>query len=79
MENSEILFAANYRYNLDRDLFVNRQSKKAFSLEFVDDSSPDEIRRRIAEDTDENFWKFYFLKQPSPVVRKLLEEDLEAA
>lgn len=79
MNKSEMLFAANYRYNFDRDLYVNRLAKKAFSLEFVDDNSEDAVRRAIEEATDGKTWRFYFNDKPSEGVRHILEEDLEAA
>lgn len=72
-----MLFAANYRYNLDRDLYVNQAEKKAFSLEFVDDHSEEEVRRGIEEATDRREWKFYFSFPPSENVRHQLEQDLE--
>lgn len=49
MKKSEMLFAANYRYDFDRDLYVNREARKAFSLEFVDDHSEETVRRAIQE------------------------------
>jgi hypothetical protein len=79
MKKSEMLFAANYRYNIDRDLYVNPRTKKAFSIEYVDDHSIDEIRQSIEEATDHSAWRFYFNQSPSEKVRSLLEEDLEAA
>jgi hypothetical protein len=79
MKKSEMLFAANYRYNFDRDLYVNRQARKAFSLEYVDDNSEEAIRRAIQEITDGKNWHFYFNVNPSESVRRILEDDLEAA
>jgi hypothetical protein len=79
MQKSDMLFAANYRYNFDRDLFVNRAAKKAFSLEFVDDRPEEEVRQGIEEATDGNQWRFYFNFPPSEGVRRQLEQDLEAA
>jgi hypothetical protein len=79
MKKSDIFFAANYRYNFDRDLYVNPKTKKAFSLEFVDDNSPEEILRRLDEPTDQGAWTFYFNVRPSDGVRRLLEQDMEAA
>jgi hypothetical protein len=72
----DILLKANYRYNFDRDLFYNRKVKKAFSLEFVDDQSEEEIRRRIEEGTGRNGWKFYFNSPPSEGVKRELERVL---
>jgi hypothetical protein len=79
MKKSEILFAADYRYNFDRDLYVNRKARKAFSLEFVDDHREEDVRQGIEELTDGNAWKFYFSLPPSDGVRRLLEHDLETA
>ena len=79
MKKSEMLFAANYRYNFDRDLFVNRQAKKAFSIEFVDDKPAAAVSKGIEETTDGRAWRFYFNHEPSEGVRRRLEQDLEAA
>jgi len=79
MKKSEMLFDANYRYNFDRDLYVNPRTKKAFSIEFIDDHSFDEVRQKIEEATDGTTWSFYFNKTPSDGVRCILERDLEAA
>ena len=73
MKKSDILFEANYRYNFDRDLYVNRDAKKAFSAEFVDDHSEDELNRRIRENTNGNGWTFYFNSAPSEGVKRTLE------
>ena len=79
MKKSELLFSANYRYNFDRDLYVNREDKKAFSLEFVDDHPEEEVRKGIEEATDGSRWRFYFDVPPSESVKRALEQDLEAA
>jgi hypothetical protein len=76
---SDQLFDANYHYDFDRDLFVNAKVKKAFSLEFVDDHSEEEVRKRIEEATDGSSWRFYFNRLPSENVRRVLEEHVEAA
>jgi hypothetical protein len=72
----DILWEANYRYNFDRDLYINRAAKKAFSLEFVDDKSEEELRRRIEESTGGNGWTFYFNFPPSEGVKRELESVL---
>jgi hypothetical protein len=72
----DILRAANYGYNFDRDIYFNRKTKKAFSLEFVDDHSEDELKRRIAENTGGNGWIFYFNSTPSEGVKRELERVL---
>lgn len=72
----DILLEANYRYNFDRDIYFNRAAKKAFSLEFVDDKSEDELRQRIGENTDGSGWKFYSNSQLSESVKRELERVL---
>jgi hypothetical protein len=72
----DILWSADYRYDFDRDLFFNPKAKKAFSLEFVDDASEEELRRRIGENTDGSQWQFYFNVPPSEGVRRELESML---
>lgn len=76
MKKSDILFEANYRYNFDRDLWINREAKKAFSIEFVDDEPEQEIVRRIGEPTGGNGWTFYFNLPPSDGVKRELERVL---
>ena len=76
MKKSDILRQANYRYNFDRALYINREAKKAFSVEFVDDNSTDEIVCRIRENTNGSGWKFYFNIEPSEGVQRELERIL---
>ena len=76
MKKKDMLWEADYRYNFDRDLFVNRVARKAFSLEFVDDKPEEEIRLRIGENTNGNGWMFYFNSPPSEGVKRELESVL---
>jgi hypothetical protein len=76
MMKKDILKEANYWYNFDRDIFYNRKAKKAFSLEFVDDKSEEEIRRSIEECTNGAGWTFYFNSPPSEGVKRILEQVL---
>jgi ATP-dependent RNA circularization protein (DNA/RNA ligase family) len=73
----DILLAANYRYNFDRDVYFNRAVKKAFSLEFVEDHSEDELKKSLGESTASNGWKFYFNSVPSENVKRELERVLD--
>lgn len=61
----QILEEAGYAYSLDRMMYVNRQTKKVFSMEFVQDSSEDDLRRCINEDSGPVGWRFY-VNQPLP-------------
>ncbi len=55
----DLLENAGYRYNYDRMMYINRKTKKAFSVEFVDDEPLSRIRSKIQEPTKEAEWKFY--------------------
>ena len=72
----DILRQANYKYNFDRDLYYNRQAKKAFSIEFVDDKAEDVLSRCINENSNGNGWKFYFNSDPPEGVKRELESVL---
>ena len=72
----DILRAANYTYNFDRQLYFNRDAKKAFSFPFLDDHSEDEVLRSINEHTDDSEWKFYFNFPPSERVKRELARML---
>jgi hypothetical protein len=72
----DILREADYRYNFDRDIYFNRKTKKAFSLEFVDDKREEELLQSIQEPNDGSGWKFYFNTDPSAGVKRILEQVL---
>lgn len=71
----QILEDAGYSYSFDRALYVNRRAKKAFSIEFVEDHTDEQIQTRIDEQTG-NGWKFYFNSDPSESVKCELERIL---
>ncbi|HEX4227696.1 MAG TPA: hypothetical protein VHZ07_03430 [Bryobacteraceae bacterium] len=73
----QILKNAGYVYSFDRELYLNRKSKKAFSIEFIEDHSAEEIEGHIRQnipETDE--WTFFFNKPPSTVVKRELANVL---
>lgn len=76
MQKKDILWEANYRYDFDRDLFVNHAVRKAFSIEFVDDHPEEELRQLIQEDTNGDGWKFYFNTPPTDGIKRELERVL---
>ena len=72
----DIMKDAKYQFNYDRALYVNRDAKKAFSLEFIDDTPEDELAKRIQEGTDVSKWTFYFNSIHSEGVKRELERIL---
>ncbi|MEX2303934.1 MAG: hypothetical protein WD733_23515 [Bryobacterales bacterium] len=70
---SQMLEEAGYVYSLDRMIYVNREARKVFSEEFVDDHNEDELQKRIIENTEGQTWRFYMNSPVSAGVRRELE------
>jgi hypothetical protein len=73
---TDVLDEAGYAYSFDRQMYINRKTKKAFSVEFVQDHSEDQIRKNILERADGLEWRFYFNSPPSEAVKHELESVL---
>lgn len=73
-DKDEVLKSAGYRYNFDRMVYINRATKKVFSVEAIEDHSVEWLSDRIAEKNNGD-WRFYFNEAPAPaVVRDFLSE-----
>lgn len=72
---SQILEEAGYSYNFDRMVYVNREARKVFSVEFIEDHQEDEIQRRLRQETNGE-WRFYFNAEPPAAVKLELENVL---
>jgi hypothetical protein len=70
---TDVLDEAGYAYSFDRQIYINRKSKKAFSIEFVQDHSEDQLKKYIREHTAGLEWRFYFNSPPSEAVKHELE------
>jgi len=57
-----------------RSIF-NRDAKKAFSVEFIEDNSETELKRRI-EQMSAADWQFFFNNPPSDAVKRELASVL---
>jgi hypothetical protein len=75
-DKGQLLEQAGYAYGFDRMIYFNRQDRKAFSLEFVEDHTESEIQRLISEATGGAEWRFYFNSPPSDSVKRELERVL---
>jgi hypothetical protein len=62
---------AGYAYNFDRMMYINRQVKKAFSREYVEDNPESVIASNIKEPNDDGDWHFYMNTQSESVKREL--------
>jgi hypothetical protein len=56
---AEIIDRAGYAYNFDRMMYINRQAKKAFSIEFVDDHREEDLVSKIQEPNQDADWRIY--------------------
>jgi hypothetical protein len=56
---THLLDSAGYAYSFERMMFINRQAKKAFSVEYVDDTPASVIVSKIQEPKLDPDWKFY--------------------
>ena len=70
------LEAAGFVYNFERDIYVNRQTKKRISVEFLEDHEALVIGKCIEEDVAGEDWKFYFNATPAASVVRQLESVL---
>jgi hypothetical protein len=71
-----ILEDGEYAYNIDRQVYFNRKTKKVFSVEFIEDNSPSVLEKCVMEPTEGMEWRFYFNSPPSESVRRQVEVSL---
>jgi hypothetical protein len=76
VRKADLLESGGYTYNLDRELYINRKAKKAFSVDFLEEKALSEVECCMREETGAKEWKFYFTDGPSPGVRRELERIL---
>ena len=58
-EKTHLLDRAGYVYHFDRMMYINRQAKKAFSYEFIDDNPKSVIESHIQEPNRKQDWLIY--------------------
>jgi hypothetical protein len=75
-EKERLLENSGYRYHFVRMIYFSRSVRRAFSLEFVEDHSRQEIQKLLAQPAT-NDWVFHFNKPPSDRVQRELAEALE--
>lgn len=75
-EKEELLESSGYRYHFDRMIYFNRAVRRAFSLEFVEDHSQQEIHTLLRSPAT-NEWIFHFNQPLSGRIRQELAEALE--
>ena len=70
---ARLLDEAGYAYSFDRQMYVNRKTKKVFSIEFIQDHSEDQIRKRIEARTAGTGWQFNLNGRLAASVKRELE------
>lgn len=75
-QKKEILEKANYRYHFSRDIYFNRDDKKVFSLEAIEDNGPKWLMDRIDSKPDNARWRFFFNDEPSEKIKKEILKEL---
>jgi hypothetical protein len=77
-EKRRLLEDAGYAYNFDRMIYVNRQSKKVFSIEAIEDNDESWLKKCIEEKNEGQQWRFYFNFPPSESVKQELLQKLNS-
>jgi hypothetical protein len=75
-EKDRILESAGFFYDFNKDIYLNRESKKVFSVEAITDNPVEWLRTRIMERNDTEDWIFYFNQPPDPDVRQEIIEGI---
>jgi hypothetical protein len=74
---ARLLKEAGYSYNFERMAYINREKKKVFAAETVEDHSEEWLVRKLDEINTADDWKFY--DEPSVSVRRIFVAELEDA
>ena len=75
-DKERLLEHAGYRYHFDRMIYFNRNTRRAFSIEFVEDNSLQVIQALLGQPAPAQGWVIHFNDAPSERVRRELIEAL---
>jgi len=64
------------RYHFSRNIYFNRDDKKVFSLEAIEDNDPNWLMDRINSKSDSDEWRFFFNDEPSEKIKKEILNEL---
>ena len=74
---ARMIKAAGFVYYYERELYVNKKTKKVISIDFLEENTEQTLLERINEPTSSDGWQFYFTSgQPTPSIRRQLEAYL---
>lgn len=74
-EKEQLLESSGYRYHFDRMIYFSRSVRRAFSLEFVEDHSRQEIQKLLETPATDD-WVFHFNESPSDRAKQELAQAL---
>ena len=77
-QKKEILERANYKYHFTRTIYFNRDARKVFSLEAIEDNDPQWLSDRINMATRSDEWEFFFNTVPSDKIKTEILRELGA-
>jgi hypothetical protein len=78
MEKEQLLKKAGYSFEPNREVYVNRKARKAFSVEYLVDHDTKEIARKIQEAARGAKWTFIYNEKLSDSVKRELAKLLDA-
>lgn len=77
LEKKKILESTGFSYHFDREIYFNRETKKVFSVEAIEDNDPEWLNQKINEENNRGEWLFYFNDPASDAVKEEIRELLE--
>lgn len=77
-EKEQLLKTAGYFYLPEREVYINRKTRKAFSVDYLEDHDAEEIARKIHRTERSGKWTFVFNQRPSESVKRELSKLLDA-
>lgn len=76
-QKKEILEKANYHYHFSRSVYFNRDDKKIFSLEAIEDNDLNWLNDKIKMASEINDWIFFFNEDPSGKIKREILQELK--
>lgn len=76
VKREELLESSGYRYHFRHAVYFNRHMRRAFSLEFVEKHSREEIQQLLQAPATDH-WVFHFNEPPHESVKQALIERFE--
>lgn len=75
-EKISILIDHGYLYNFDRGMYYNKNERKTFSEEAIDDNPPDWLKDRVKREPTKD-WQFYTNKELRSELKAAIIKELE--